>query len=1046
MPRTTIPPSKSYNMKANDGKAMKALEEKLKAAETETVNLVRQLEHVGFDCSQGDQSSQHTKPLSPFIAKTGDAEILQRNYETLVSRVCRNESTLQTLKLNLCNIQAQCHLRSEQAQYNKEKLQSINESHENEKKKLLKDLATARKESKENMVKRQEAEEACRRLSSALEQSVQAKTELALNYEDLRISKQKLNKQLGETREELARELSLRNSLEQSHNALMERLQQLETTAHQERKEIESFSKSCAILKDEGINLNKEKIYIQNLLEKSRMEIATKEKQIIKQIEEMQLFLTNLEHLKAENKTLKIQLDELTKHTHNMKFALESAENEKQSLMGRLQQSESIQREAVENENQKLNDIIKNCENQLEKQIERENLMKQENEKLKLVLEEKESRFHDQQEFYTSKIKDLENSAQVLNEQLEAHKNDRNTVIQDKQSLLDEVNFAVDGMSAEHSRMQQELEEAKIEMSTITNEKCHLQLEIDKLLDRINFLEQQQSSQITVESSLVELSDSKNQLAYENGRLQSQLMHLKQQIAAITDARSEVTHLKRTNAALQSKVTSLSSALSMVNVDQKKMDNKLKQLVATEKQKDLEIKEVKKSRDEVINENDMFQEQLKKQDYQQQEKIQHLLNKLQAAKQNNSKMAATIKSIMQSHSKLQLLLEKLQKELGKKDAEIATFENGKQKYEESLKLISDDMIVLQEQLVSMETGQLDRVAPLKSELEAERTEKTSLLSQLDKLHTMNETLQNTLNKKDIEVQSKQHQLKQIQQTRKREKEVAAKDIQTLKEKIVKMQLGTDAENEKEKKQASREINRLRQANQLSQLKITDLNSTCEQQKLKIQEMDETNNKQKLRIIGQKTQLQQCHNKRKQSQDTNKKIEEMSVELEELEQVRNQYIMKNSEQMQTIATFLTQISDLQAEIQTVVKGQSNVEDKLRKKEDQFKEERRLRLDIEKKYRFMEEELSKLRHEHDQSKNELQHLSLQLSRQTLSRLAEFSQGESVNSDHMMTIERQLQKEKDHSHLMDARMKRIMNSSSRFVEDLALDFDESVAAARY
>ncbi|XP_033113716.1 coiled-coil domain-containing protein 150-like isoform X2 [Anneissia japonica] len=1032
MPREAIPPSKLQ--KVTNGKTLKVLQEKLDSAETETINLVRQLEHIGFDCSQGDNSAK-SKPLSPYVAKAGDADILQRNYETLVRRVCRNESTLQTLKLNLCNIHAQYQLRNEQVQSSKENLLSLKGSHEKEKKKLVKDLAAARKECKDNLAKRHEAQEASRRLSAALEQAVQAKAELALNYEDLRNSKQKLNKQLSETREELARELALRSSLEESHSAILERLQHLETIVQKERNEMESFSKSCAVLKDEGIKLNREKELIQNALCNSKLEITAKEKQIIKQIEEMQVFLTNLEHLKKENEALKIQLEELSKHTHSMKVALESAEKEKQGLLSRVEQSEAIQNEVVENEQKKSNDIIQNINTQLQMQIELKHQMQKESEHLKLLVEENKTRNDEQKQVLEAKIKDLEKSVHLAQEQLEANRKAKDLAIDDKQSLLDEVNLAVDGMSTEHSRMQQELEEAKLEIATITNEKSQLELEMDKLLDRISVLEQEQSTQKSVECSLAELVDSKNQLAYDKGQLQSKLLHLQQELEAVSDARSEVTHLKRTNTALQSKVKSLSSALSVVNVNQKMIEKQLKQSVVAGQEKDMKVNELMRRQDEVIEEKQRYKEQLKTLDHQQHENIQHLESKLHYAKQNNSKMAATVKSVMLSHSKLQLTLEKLQTELGKKDAEISAIEYEKKKYEESLQMLSGDMHLLQDQIVAMETNQLDRVTPLKTELEAEKTEKLNLVTSLDELQSTNQVLQSMLEKKEMELESKHHELRQLQQTRKREKEIASKNLNTLQEKIEKMELDAAVEKEKERKQAIREVNRLRQANQSTLIKITELTARCEQQHMQIQELEEKNDKQKQRILGQRTQLQQFHDKNKASQATSDRIEELSVELEELEEVRNQYMMKNSEQMQTIATFLAQISELQAEMKTVVQGQHDVEERLRKKEDQLKAEKRLRLDMTNKCRQMEEEILKLQQENEQAKEEIWTISLQARQQSM--LSTQPKRHQVYTDQLLS---ELQKERDHSQLMDKRMKRIMNSSSRFVEDLALDLDES------
>ena len=63
-------------------------------------------------------------------------------------------------------------------------------------------------------------------------------SEVTVEAEDLKISKQKLTRKLNELREELARETSLRSSLEESHNSLLTRIKEMEVIVEKERGEV----------------------------------------------------------------------------------------------------------------------------------------------------------------------------------------------------------------------------------------------------------------------------------------------------------------------------------------------------------------------------------------------------------------------------------------------------------------------------------------------------------------------------------------------------------------------------------------------------------------------------------------------------------------------------------------------------------------------------------------------------------------------------------------------------------------------------------------
>ncbi len=59
-----------------------------------------------------------------------------------------------------------------------------------------------------------------------------------MEVDELRVGKQKLQRRLLELKDEAVREASLRSSLEESHNALLDRIKDMEELVEKEREEV----------------------------------------------------------------------------------------------------------------------------------------------------------------------------------------------------------------------------------------------------------------------------------------------------------------------------------------------------------------------------------------------------------------------------------------------------------------------------------------------------------------------------------------------------------------------------------------------------------------------------------------------------------------------------------------------------------------------------------------------------------------------------------------------------------------------------------------
>ena len=114
------------------------LQSRLQSAEEDTRQLLDHLKGMGFDTNVANApmegSEKPYSPVTPFRGQVNHSnfEKFKNNYETLVSRVCKMESVLQSLKLNLVNLHGGTNLSKKQEAEYKEKFQFAREAYEQE--------------------------------------------------------------------------------------------------------------------------------------------------------------------------------------------------------------------------------------------------------------------------------------------------------------------------------------------------------------------------------------------------------------------------------------------------------------------------------------------------------------------------------------------------------------------------------------------------------------------------------------------------------------------------------------------------------------------------------------------------------------------------------------------------------------------------------------------------------------------------------------------------------------------------------------------------
>ena len=118
------------------------------AAEDDTRQLLNHLQSLGVSPEKPtkDRYGDYTTYTPNKLLNEKNFEEFKNNYEGLVSRVCKNESILQSLKLNFVNYQGDVSLSKKQSADFKEKLQLTREAYEQEIGKLTRQIEYLREE------------------------------------------------------------------------------------------------------------------------------------------------------------------------------------------------------------------------------------------------------------------------------------------------------------------------------------------------------------------------------------------------------------------------------------------------------------------------------------------------------------------------------------------------------------------------------------------------------------------------------------------------------------------------------------------------------------------------------------------------------------------------------------------------------------------------------------------------------------------------------------------------------------------------------------
>ncbi|XP_073162360.1 coiled-coil domain-containing protein 150 isoform X4 [Lepidochelys kempii] len=976
------PPIAPMSVRATAPEAFAVLRQRMSVVEEQTSALARDLEMLGVNGQSLDLfhskpletpgSPQPVSPVRARVAFAGESDVLWKNCESLVNRMCRLESVVQTLKLNLFRLQTEKELNPMHAAHLEQRMNAMQEEHLQELKVVQLEAMKLRQQLSEAKEDVEKAQEEVQRLSAALEIATATKTDVAIAAEELRTTKHIMNHRLQELREQLFQEASLRESLEESQATMLQRVQDMEITVEAEQEQVQVLQQDCHGLRKD-VQLARERLQKE---EERTVQLGQECTQLKADLDSRNCIISQLSE-EAKN----AQLSFSKEHEENVQLrseitALRETAEKVQAINDQLNQqcselSATLRRVSMENaklfsDHQAM--LKAEQERMTQKLLEQDLLldaaraniigelqsMRNEKAQLQQELEALHTEHSGcrqkaclaEQMTTTQKVL-LESTIARLRGELETALKERGSLLLEKESLQQEMKKAASDITQERNKLEVELTGNKVlpKMGAMRSTLQNLEKENKRLMDRLAALEHQQYAQQQVEQVLAELTDSKNKLAYDKGKLQTKVQQLGEELQSLADARSENSHLRKLNTALETKYTQVNIELGSVKINMQRMEAQLKQAQTTLEHKEEEFSMAIKSRDEALRESQKIKGHMEAMEEREKQKVANLQRQLQEAKEDNDKVTSVLENVLASHSRMQAALEKVQTELGRKDSEITGLRKDRTQSQQKIQKLEAELEQYQAKMVVIETQHNSQVDPLCKALEVARADNKKLALSLEQALQANSTLQSKLIHTQEEMNRKEIEHQQLMACREQLIEEATMEEKLYTERLESLKKQFQTEREATRKAGHRESAELKKALEEASSKSAEVSRANRELRQKIMELEKSLVSYRGKLKSQSAQIRHYLASKTNNIQNTERIKEIESELRQMELIKEQYQKKNYEQSQSIQKFVTELTSLQSEMQTLAKNQHEVATRNRQLEAQLEMEQKMRRQLE-----------------------------------------------------------------------------------------------------
>ncbi|XP_047299933.1 coiled-coil domain-containing protein 150 isoform X6 [Homo sapiens] len=656
--------------------------------------------------------------------------------------MCRLESLMQSLKMNIFRLQTEKDLNPQKTAFLKDRLNAIQEEHSKDLKLLHLEVMNLRQQLRAVKEEEDKAQDEVQRLTATLKIASQTKKNAAIIEEELKTTKRKMNLKIQEV-----------HILQQNCIALRDSIQSAQELLAQEQKKKEELEIATSQLKSD---LTSRDDLISKLVEENKV----LNDQLTKKCSELSCMLQTVTMEKARiiadhQAILQVEQKMMTQTFQEQNLLLDAAHA---SITNELQ--------TVQNEKTQL-------------QAHLDHLILEHNQCIQKA-QDAEKRTAVQKEL-------LESTIARLRGELEASMQEKKSLLEEKERFQREVNKTEKEIVQERCNLEKELAKNKVDINTLTHNLQTLEEENKHLADQMASLELQQVTSDyhgLAQQKVEKITESKNKLAYENGKLQIKVKQLEEQVQSFTDTSLQNDHLRKMNKYLQTKYAQVKSIL--------------------ERSKE-ELSRTVKCRNAALKESQKLKEDLEAVEDRENKKVGNFQRQLAEAKEDNCKVTIMLENVLASHSKMQGALEKVQIELGRRDSEIAGLKKERDLNQQRVQKLEAEVDQWQARMLVMEDQHNSEIESLQKALGVAREDNRKLAMSLEQALQTNNHLQTKLDHIQEQLESKELERQNLETFKDRMTEESKVEAELHAERIEALRKQFQTERETTKKVAQREV-------------------------------------------------------------------------------------------------------------------------------------------------------------------------------------------------------------------------------------------------
>uniref|UniRef100_A0A096NAY6 Coiled-coil domain containing 150 n=1 Tax=Papio anubis TaxID=9555 RepID=A0A096NAY6_PAPAN len=1005
------------HINATASETFTVLQQRMRIVEEQTSSLRDDLIMLDFGEKRGyleapnyleDLESQKViSPIQNEAICAGKTDILWKNCEFLVNRMCRLESLIQSLKMNIFRLQTEKDLNPQKTAFLKDRLNTVQEEHSKDLKLLHLEVMNLRQQLRAVKEEEDKAQDEVQRLTATLEIASQTKKNAAIVEEELKTTKRKMNLKIQELRRQLAQEKYLRESLEKSASAMLLKIQEMGSAVEVERKQVHILQQNCIALHD-SIQSTQE-LLAQEQQKKEELETATSQLKsdltsrddlISKLVEENKNLQISFNKEHEENAYLRSKItslheasekaqvlnDQLTKKCSELSCMLQTVTMEKARIIADhqaiLQVEQKMMTQTFQEQNLLLDAAHASITNELQTvqnektqlQAHLDHLILEHNQCIQKA-QDAEKRTAVQKEL-------LESTIARLRGELEASVQEKKSLLEEKERFQREVNKTEKEIAQERCNLEKELAKNKVDINTLTHNLQTLEEENKHLAGQMASLELQQVTsdyhglaQQKVEKILGKITESKNKLAYEKGKLQIKVKQLEEQVQSFTDTSLQNDHLRKMNKSLQTKYAQANSELSAKRVHLQQADAHLREVKSILERSKEELSRTVKCRNAALKESQKLKEDLEAVEDRENKKVGNFQRQLAEAKEDNCKVTIMLENVLASHSKMQGALEKVQIELGRRDSEIAGLKKERDLNQQRVQKLEAEVDQWQARMLVMEDQHNSEIESLQKALDVAREDNRKLAVSLEQalqtnnhLQTKLDHIQEQLESKELERQNLETFKDQMTEESKVEAELHAERIEALRKQF-------QTERETAKKVAQREVAELKKALDEANFRSVEVSRNNRELRQKLAELEKILESNKEKIKNQKTQIKLHLSAKANNAQNVERMKQIEKELKQMELIKDQYQKKNYEQSLSIQRFVCEMTNLQKEMQMLAKSQYDASVRNKQQELCLEAERKIRQELENRCQELEETIRHLKKCKEATENKLKEASVE-----------------------------------------------------------------------